>query len=82
MSTETKDLGMEIHPGEGVVDEKFPHNRKPSHKCVSGELGNLRGQKNWGGKNPQSTGLIAITSGKGAQMPTSTSSECGLGREA
>ena len=73
---------MEINPVEGVMDEKFPHNRKPSHKCVSGELGNLRGQNNRGGKNPQSTGLTAITSGKGAQMPTSTSSEWGLGREA
>ena len=33
MKRETKDLGVETHPGEGVVkEEKFPHNRKSFHK--------------------------------------------------
>ena len=33
MKRETKDLGMETHPGEGVVkEEKFPHNRKSFHR--------------------------------------------------
>ena len=49
MKTETKDLGMETHPGEGVVNkETFPHNRKPSHRCVCEDLWNLRRQHNWG----------------------------------
>ena len=46
MKTEIKDLGMEPNPGEGVMHERFPHNRKPSHRCVSGELWNLRGHHN------------------------------------
>ena len=38
---------METHPGEGVrKEEKFPNNRKPSHRQVCGELWNLRGQHN------------------------------------
>ena len=42
MKTEIKDIGMEPHPGKGVVKkEKFPHNRKPSHRQVSGELWNV-----------------------------------------
>ena len=45
--TETKDVGMETHPREGVVKEKFPHNRKPSNRGVCGELWNLREQHNW-----------------------------------
>ena len=37
-----------MHPGEGVMkEEKFPHSRKHSHRHVSGELWNLRGQHNW-----------------------------------
>ena len=32
MKRKTKDLGTETHLGEGVVKEKFPHNRKPSHR--------------------------------------------------
>ena len=32
MERETKDFGTEIHSGEGVVKEKFPHNRKSSHR--------------------------------------------------
>ena len=44
---ETKELGTQTHPGEGVVEEKFPNSRKPSHRWVCGELWNLRGQHNW-----------------------------------
>ena len=43
---ETKELGTETHPGEGVVEEKFPNSRKPSHRWVWGEFWNLRGQHN------------------------------------
>jgi len=47
METKTKDLGMETHPGEGVMkEEKFSHSRKPSHRHVYGEFWNLRGQHN------------------------------------
>ena len=45
---ETKELGMETHPGEGVIkEEKFPNTRKPSHRQVCGEFWDLRGQHNW-----------------------------------
>ena len=43
---ETKELGTETHPGEGVMKEKFPHSRKPSPRQVCGEFWNLRGQHN------------------------------------
>ena len=29
---ETKELGTEIRPGEGVIKEKFPNTRKSSHQ--------------------------------------------------
>ena len=45
---ETKELGMETRPGEGVVkEEKFPNRMKSSHTRVCGEFWNLRGQHNW-----------------------------------
>ena len=37
---------METCPGEGVMKEKFPNTRKPSHWQVYGEFWNLRGQHN------------------------------------
>ena len=43
---ETKELGTETCPGEAIVKEMFPHNRKPSHRQVCGEFWNLRGQHN------------------------------------
>ena len=47
MKRETKDLGVETHPGEGVVkEEKFPNSKKSSHQRVCGEFWNLRGQHN------------------------------------
>ena len=36
---ERQESGMETHPGEGVVKEKFPNTRKPSHWQVCGEFG-------------------------------------------
>ena len=60
MKTETKDLGMEIHPGEGVMkEEKFPHSRKPSHRWVCGEFWSLRRQHNQEETNLQNTRLTA-----------------------
>ena len=44
MKAETKDFGTETHPTEGVLKEKFPYSKKPSHRCVCGELWNPRGQ--------------------------------------
>ena len=44
---ETKELGTEACPRQGVVkEEKFPDTRKPSHRWVCGEFWNLRGQHN------------------------------------
>ena len=44
---ETKEVGTEIHPREGVLKgEKFPNIRKHSHRRVCGEFWNLRGQHN------------------------------------
>ena len=43
-----KVLGTEIHSRELVVKEqKFPNNRKSSHRWVCGEFWNLRRQCNW-----------------------------------
>ena len=45
---ERQELGMETSPREGVVkEEKFPHNRKSSHRRVCGKFWNLRRQHNW-----------------------------------
>ena len=82
---QTKELGMETHPGEGVVkEEKFPHSRKPFHKQVCGEFWNLRGQQNREkskNKTKQNTLLTTTASGEVAQMLTSATSQRGLGRE-
>ena len=37
---------MEICPRKGVLKEKFPNTRKPSHWRVCQEFWNLRGQHN------------------------------------
>jgi len=66
-----------------VEKEKFPHNRKPSHRCVSGELWNLRGHHNQKGKiKTQNMCLTTNTSGEVAQMLACATTELGLGREA
>ena len=81
---ETKDLGMETSSGEGVVkEEKFPHNRNPSHRWICGEFWNLRGQHNWEGekkKIPQNMSLTATASRQVAQV--SATGEQRLDREA
>ena len=46
---------METCPGEGVVKEKFPNTRKPSHWQVCGEFWNLRGQHNREGGKKNNT---------------------------
>ena len=82
---ETKELGTETYPLEGVVKEKkFPNNRKPSHQRVCGEFWNLRGQHNQEKKKKkktQNTHLTATPSGV-AQTLASATSERGLHREA
>ena len=51
LNIETKEVGMDTHPGKGVLkEEKFPNTRKPSHWWVCGEIWNLRGEHNWEGK--------------------------------
>ena len=59
---ETKDLGMETLPGEGVMKEKFPHSRKPSHRHVCGEFWNLRG-------HPLLTGPPSSRAGPSEPLP-------------
>ena len=46
---------METHPGEGVMKEKFSHNRKHSHSQVSGEFWDLREIHNWKQTNKPQT---------------------------
>ena len=43
---ETKELGTETHPGEGVMKVNFPSTRKPSHRQVFEEFWNLREKHN------------------------------------
>ena len=96
MKIETKDLGTESCPGDGVVKlEMFPHNRKPSHRHISGELLNFRGQPNQKHTHmhthmhthkhththTHTEYLTPTTSGEVAQTLASTSSKWGLGRE-
>ena len=41
------ELGTDICPGKGVLIEKFPNTRKPSHLWVQEKFSNLGGQPNW-----------------------------------
>ena len=89
MKTETKELGTETHPGEGVVkEEKFPNSKKSSHQRVCGEFWNLRGQHNREKFKKKKTpteevpNLTATPSGEVAQMLGSATSKRGLDREA
>ena len=59
-----KKRGKRVRDGDlswGVVKEKFPHNKKPSHRRVCGEFWNLRRQHNLEGekKSPENTRLTA-----------------------
>ena len=79
---------MATHPGKGVVKEKFPNTRKPSHQQVCGEFWNLRGQHNWEGKKknththtPQIMCLTRTPSREVGQMLASATSKQGLTRE-
>jgi len=67
-----------------MKEEKFPHNKKPSHWHVCGEFWNLRGQHNREEKKntPQNMCLTVTTSREVAQMLTPTRSKWGLCREA
>ena len=68
---ETTELGMETHPGEEVMKEKFPNSRRPSHRCACGEFWNLSGQHNGEREkktNPQNTCLTTTASGEVAQI--------------
>ena len=71
MKAETKDFGTETHPTEGVLKEKFPYSKKPSHRRVCGELGisegNVTGRRKKK-KNPQNMHLTASASREVAQM--------------
>ena len=74
---------METHPGEGVMKEKFPNTRKPSHWWVCGEFWKPEGNIIWRKKkNTQITCLTTTPSGEIAQTLASASSEWGLNREA
>ena len=84
---EAKELGTtETHPGEGIVKERFPHSRKPSHRQICEEFWNLRGQHNWEekkkNKTPQNMHLTTTASIEVAQMLTSATSKWLLDREA
>ena len=75
---------MEIHPAEGVMKEKFPNIRKPSHPRVCGEFWNFGGQHNQKEKrkeNPQIMCLAVTSSREVAQTLELASREQGLNRE-
>ena len=74
---------METHPGKGVMKEKFPNSRKPSHWQICGEFWNLRGQHNQEkktNKQTENTHLTATPSREVAQMLVSATSKQGLNR--
>ena len=85
MKKETKELGMETCPKKGVIKEKFPNSRKPSHQWVCEEFWNLRGQHNQEEekKKKQPTEHTPNCSSQRRSSPDamSTTSEWGLDRE-
>ena len=78
---EKKELGIETHPGEGVMKDNFPNSRKPSHHRVCGEFWNLRGQHNQEGKKktPQNMHITTAPSGEVTQILASTPASGGWG---
>ena len=74
---------METHPGEGVLKEKFPNTRRPSHWPVCGDFWNLRRQHNREGKTkkPQIMCPTTTPSREVAQTLVFTTSKQGLNRE-
>ena len=69
-----------------MKEQKFPHNRKHSHRHICAELWNLRGQYNREEKrkkerNTEILHLAVTPSGKVAQTLQSASSEQELNRE-
>ena len=77
---------METYPGERVMKEKkFLHTRKPYYRWVTGELWNLRGERNQKKKKrkkqKQNMRLTVISSREMALTLTPSSSELGLGKE-
>ena len=67
---------------EGIVKEKFPNTKKPSHQQIFGEFWNLRGQRKWEEKQKtQNTRLTTTLSGEVAQTLASATSEQGLTME-
>ena len=81
---QTKELGMETCLGEGVMEEKLPNGRKPSHWWVCGEFGDLRGQHNWEGKRKKPTEYAPNCNSQRRSSPDarSATSEQGLDRDA
>ena len=73
MKRKTKDFGTETHSGEGVVKEKFPHNRKPSHR--QDQWGVLESQRHQNRKNSQKSSQTPITSQEVAHMLASAGFE-------
>ena len=81
---ERQELGTETHPTKGVMKEKFPKSRRPSHSWVFGEFGisegNITGREKKKQK-PEYT-LTTTASGQVAQTLASAISEWRLDREA
>ena len=63
---------MEIQPRKGVLKEKFPNTRKPSHRRVCGESWNLGGQRNLEEKqtNKQTNPTDYVPNGNSQQRST------------
>ena len=78
---------METHPRKGIMKEKFPNTRKPSHQRVCGDFWNIRGQHNWEEKTnnnnntPQIMCLTATPSREVGQTLVSVTSKQRLNRE-
>ena len=70
-------MGTEKHPAEGVMKEKFQHNRKPFHRWSVGSFGTTKGSITKK-KSPQKSCQTAVTSRGVAHTLASTHREWGL----